>query len=128
MCSSGVLGPTYNLHPSLLPQRLLPASRPAGIKPERLLAAFDWSDTLWRRGELCAQFEGKTVLMGIDDMDVFKGIELKLQAFEQVLIHHAEWRGRLVLVQVTSAARLAFCLLVGEGNGGRCGVYPQQVP
>ncbi|KAL6772144.1 TSPSP1 [Auxenochlorella protothecoides x Auxenochlorella symbiontica] len=78
---------------------------PTGIKPERLLAAFDWSDTLWRRGELCAQFEGKTVLMGIDDMDVFKGIELKLQAFEQVLIHHAEWRGRLVLVQVTSAAR-----------------------
>jgi len=27
------------------------------------------------------------------------------QAFEQVLAHHPEWRGKLVLVQVTSAAR-----------------------
>ena len=52
-----------------------------------------------------AQFKGKTVLLGVDDMDVFKGIELKLQAFEQVLAHHPEWRGKLVLVQVTSAAR-----------------------
>jgi hypothetical protein len=30
------------------------------------------------------QFKDKTVLIGVDDMDVFKGIELKLQAFEQV--------------------------------------------
>lgn len=67
---------------------------PTGIKPERLLAAFDWSDTLWRRGELCAQFEGKTVLMGIDDMDVFKGIELKLQAFERVVLRAARRRRR----------------------------------
>lgn len=28
-----------------------------------------------------------------------------LQAFEQVLAIHPEWRGKLVLVQVTSAAR-----------------------
>lgn len=31
------------------------------------------------QGELAAQFAGKTVLLGVDDMDVFKGIELKLQ-------------------------------------------------
>ena len=31
------------------------------------------------QGELAAQFSGKTVLLGVDDMDVFKGIELKLQ-------------------------------------------------
>lgn len=78
---------------------------PTGVKPERLLGAFAWADTRWRRGELRAQFAGRTVLMGLDDMDVFKGIELKLQAFEQVLLHHPEWRGKLVLVQITSAAR-----------------------
>eukprot|EP00887_Chlorella_sp_A99_P001749 scaffold19.g1749.t1 len=78
---------------------------PTGVKPERLLSGFGWSDTIWRRGELEAQFKGKTVLLGVDDMDVFKGIELKLQAFEQVLLHFPEWRGKLVLVQVTSAAR-----------------------
>ncbi|KAI7839449.1 hypothetical protein COHA_006850 [Chlorella ohadii] len=78
---------------------------PTGVNPERLLSGFSWSDTIWRQGELAAQFAGKTVLLGVDDMDVFKGIELKLQAFEQVLAIHPEWRGKLVLVQVTSAAR-----------------------
>lgn len=78
---------------------------PTGVKPERLLDACSWPDTAWRRGELAAQFRGKTVLIGVDDMDVFKGIELKLAAFEQVLVHHPEWRGKLVLIQVTSAAR-----------------------
>ena len=52
-----------------------------------------------------AQFRGQTVLIGVDDMDLFKGIELKLQAFEQVLEHHAEWRGCLVLIQVTNPPR-----------------------
>ncbi len=54
-----------------------------------------------------AQFRGQTVLIGVDDMDLFKGIELKLQALERVLDHHAEWRGRLVLVQVTNPPRQA---------------------
>jgi len=78
---------------------------PTGVKPQRLLDAYAWPDTAWRRGELLEQFRGKTVLIGVDDMDVFKGIELKLAAFEQVLEHYPEWRGKLVLVQVTSAAR-----------------------
>ena len=47
------------------------------------------------------------MLIGVDDMDVFKGIELKLQAVERVLDHRPEWRGRLTLVQVTNAPRSA---------------------
>lgn len=53
----------------------------------------------------CAQFKGQMVLIGVDDMDLFKGIELKLLAVERVLDYHPEWRGRLVLVQVTNAPR-----------------------
>ncbi len=65
--------PTIRLHvPPCLPAF-------AGVNPERLLSGFAWSDTIWRQGELAAQFKGKTVLLGVDDMDVFKGIELKLQ-------------------------------------------------
>ena len=56
-----------------------PPRRRTGVNPERLLSGFGWSDTIWRQGELAAQFKGKTVLLGVDDMDVFKGIELKLQ-------------------------------------------------
>jgi trehalose 6-phosphate synthase/phosphatase len=51
------------------------------------------------------QFKGQTVLIGVDDMDVFKGIELKLLALERVLDHHPEWRGKLTLIQVTNAPR-----------------------
>lgn len=55
-----------------------------------------------------AQFRDQTVLIGVDDMDLFKGIELKLQAVERVLEQHADWRGKLVLVQVTNAPRCGF--------------------
>src|SRR5947209_6683741 len=71
-----------------------------GVNPSRYLDGFSWDEFKWRRGELLAQFEGCTVMLGSDDMDVFKGIELKLQAFERLLDHHPDWRGKLVLVQV----------------------------
>ena len=51
------------------------------------------------------QFKGKTVLLGNDDLDVFKGIELKLAAVDRLLEYHREWRGKLVLIQITNAAR-----------------------
>ena len=51
------------------------------------------------------QFQGKTVLLGNDDLDVFKGIELKLAAVDRLLEYHREWRGKLVLIQITNAAR-----------------------
>lgn len=40
------------------------------------------------------------MLLAVDDLDVFKGIELKLQAYEQLLEEHPEWIGKVVLVQV----------------------------
>ena len=49
------------------------------------------------------------MLLGLDDLDQFKGIEMKFLAFERVLDFHEEWRGKLVLVQVTSPPR-------GRGN------------
>eukprot|EP00183_Erythrolobus_madagascarensis_P002453 CAMPEP_0185849246 /NCGR_PEP_ID=MMETSP1354-20130828/3803_1 /TAXON_ID=708628 /ORGANISM="Erythrolobus madagascarensis, Strain CCMP3276" /LENGTH=987 /DNA_ID=CAMNT_0028549735 /DNA_START=124 /DNA_END=3087 /DNA_ORIENTATION=- len=40
------------------------------------------------------------VLAAIDDLDVFKGISLKLLAFENLLQAYTTYRGRVVLVQV----------------------------
>lgn len=78
---------------------------PTGVNPDRFLEEFQRDDTLWRRGELLTQFQGQTILIGVDDMDLFKGIELKLMAVERVLDHHPEWRGKLVLIQITNAPR-----------------------
>ncbi|KAK8594657.1 hypothetical protein V6N13_015577 [Hibiscus sabdariffa] len=63
------------------------------------------ADKEWRVAELKQQFEGKTVLLGVDDMDVFKGINLKILAMEQMLKLHPKWQGRAVLVQITNPAR-----------------------
>ncbi|WIA31619.1 hypothetical protein OEZ86_002503 [Tetradesmus obliquus] len=78
---------------------------PTGVNPQRLLEGFSWPEFKWRRGELMSQFEGCQILLGVDDLDVFKGIELKLQAFERLLEEHPEWRGKAVLVQITNAPR-----------------------
>lgn len=78
---------------------------PTGVKPDRFLDGVSWPDTAWRAGELASQLEGQTVLLGVDDLDAFKGIELKMLAVERVLDAHPEWRGRLTLVQVSNAPR-----------------------
>lgn len=78
---------------------------PTGVQPERFIGGFQWAETKWRIGELKDQLKGKTVLLGVDDMDMFKGIEMKLLAFERLLDLHEEWRGSLVLVQITNAPR-----------------------
>jgi trehalose 6-phosphate synthase/phosphatase len=44
-------------------------------------------------------------LVGVDDLDVFKGIELKLQAYERVLEEHPEFVGNVVLAQITNEPR-----------------------
>lgn len=76
-----------------------------GVKPQRYLEGFEWPETKWRIGELSEQLKGSTVLLGLDDLDQFKGIEMKFLAFERVLDFHEDWRGKLVLVQVTSPPR-----------------------
>jgi len=78
---------------------------PTGVQPSRLLSGFEWPECKWRRGELLAQFKGRKVLLGVDDMDIFKGIDLKLQAYQTLLTTHPEWIGQVVLVQVTNAPR-----------------------
>ncbi|OMO65436.1 Glycosyl transferase, family 20 [Corchorus olitorius] len=78
---------------------------PVGIHMAQIESVLRLADKEWRVGELKQQFEGKTVLLGVDDMDVFKGINLKLLAMEQMLKQHPKWQGRAVLVQITNPAR-----------------------
>lgn len=78
---------------------------PVGIHMGQIESVMKLADKEWRVQELRQQFEGKTVLLGVDDMDVFKGINLKLLAMEQMLKLHPSWQGRAVLVQITNPAR-----------------------
>ncbi|KAL2466665.1 hypothetical protein Adt_42516 [Abeliophyllum distichum] len=78
---------------------------PVGIHMGHIESAMKLADKEKKFEELKHQFEGKTVLLGVDDMDIFKGINLKLLAMEQLLKQHPKWQGRIVLVQICNPAR-----------------------
>ncbi|CAN4076267.1 unnamed protein product [Withania somnifera] len=78
---------------------------PVGIHMGQLQSVLDLPETETRVGDLRDKFRGQTVLLGVDDMDIFKGISLKLLAFELLLAHHPDQRGKLVLVQIANPAR-----------------------
>ncbi|KAF8499502.1 glycosyltransferase family 20 protein [Gautieria morchelliformis] len=77
---------------------------PVGIDAERVAR-----DTL-RPGvqpkllSLQALYEGKKIIVGRDKLDVVKGVLQKLRAFEKLLVDYPQWRGNVVLIQVTSPA------------------------
>ncbi|XP_075496811.1 putative alpha,alpha-trehalose-phosphate synthase [UDP-forming] 7 [Primulina tabacum] len=78
---------------------------PVGIHMQQIETVLNKANKEWMVGELRQQFKGKTILLGVDDMDIFKGVNLKLLAMEQMLKQHPKWRGRAVLVQIANPAR-----------------------
>lgn len=78
---------------------------PVGIHMGQLEASLENSDTQKLTADLQKQLSGKIVLLGVDDMDVFKGLSLKLLAMENLLSQHSEWQGRVVLIQIANPAR-----------------------
>ncbi|KAI5656320.1 hypothetical protein M9H77_25113 [Catharanthus roseus] len=78
---------------------------PVGIHMGQIQLVLDLPETEAKVAELRDQFRGQTVLLGVDDMDIFKGISLKLLAFEQLLTQNPHKRGKVVLVQIANPAR-----------------------
>ncbi|GER50582.1 trehalose phosphate synthase [Striga asiatica] len=78
---------------------------PVGIHMGQLRSVLDFPETEAKVLRLRETFAGRTVLLGVDDMDIFKGITLKLLAFEQLLTQHPEKRGKVVLIQIANPAR-----------------------
>lgn len=78
---------------------------PVGIHMGQLRSVLNLPETDSRVAELRDQFRGQTVLLGVDDMDIFKGISLKLLAMEQLLTQHPDKRGKVVLVQIANSCQ-----------------------
>ncbi|KAF8040143.1 hypothetical protein BT93_B2386 [Corymbia citriodora subsp. variegata] len=80
---------------------------PVGIHMGQLQSVLSLPETEAKVAELIKQFcgQGRTMLLGVDDMDIFKGISLKLLAMEQLLFQHPEYQGKVVLVQIANPAR-----------------------
>lgn len=45
------------------------------------------------------------IMLGVDRLDMIKGIPQKLLAFEKFLEEHAEWRDKVLLVQIAVPTR-----------------------
>ncbi|XP_065848862.1 probable alpha,alpha-trehalose-phosphate synthase [UDP-forming] 11 [Euphorbia lathyris] len=78
---------------------------PAGIHMGQLESLLDMDSTAKLVKELKEKFEGKIVLVGVDDLDIFKGLSLKFLAMWKLLEEHESLRGKLVLVQIANPAR-----------------------
>ncbi|KAK6141252.1 hypothetical protein DH2020_025007 [Rehmannia glutinosa] len=78
---------------------------PVGIHMGHIESVMRQADKDLKVEELKRQFQGKTVLLGVDDMDIFKGINLKLLAMENMFKQHPNWQGKAVLVQIANPSR-----------------------
>ncbi|KAJ1439038.1 Trehalose-phosphatase [Sesbania bispinosa] len=78
---------------------------PVGIHMGQLQSALNHPSSLAKVREMCKKYEGKKLILGVDDMDMFKGINLKLLAMEQLLQQHPEFQGELILVQIVNPPR-----------------------
>ncbi|GAB2280432.1 Probable alpha,alpha-trehalose-phosphate synthase [UDP-forming] 10 [Dionaea muscipula] len=78
---------------------------PVGIHMGRIKSVLNEPCTSAKVKEIQEHFHGKSLIIGVDDMDIFKGISLKLLAMEHLLQQKPEFQGKLVLVQIINPAR-----------------------
>ncbi len=78
---------------------------PIGIDPSEIRDMVRESVAKNEFTELSRTFAGKKIICGVDRLDYTKGIPQKLEAFEELLSEHPEWRESCVLIQVAAPSR-----------------------
>ncbi|OAY84645.1 Alpha,alpha-trehalose-phosphate synthase (UDP-forming) 5 [Ananas comosus] len=78
---------------------------PVGVDMAQLRSVVAAPEALATLRDLSLAFKDRIVLLGVDDIDLFKGIGLKFLAMERLLEKRPELRGRAVLVQIVNPAR-----------------------
>jgi trehalose 6-phosphate synthase/phosphatase len=64
--------------------------------------AFDNPIISAKSATLLQRFKGQKIIVGRDRLDTVRGVAQKFMAFEKFLEIYPEWRGKVVLIQVTS--------------------------
>lgn len=81
------------------------AAFPIGIDSERFIRALEIHPVQVHIKELQETFAGRKVMLGVDRLDMIKGIPQKLLAFEKFLEENSDWRGKVVLLQIAVPTR-----------------------
>ena len=77
---------------------------PIGIDIKRVSQDRDAPGVTPKLEALRMLYKDKKIIVGREKLDVAKGVYNKLQAFEKFLEVYPEWRGKVVLIQVTTPA------------------------
>ncbi|KAL8148748.1 alpha,alpha-trehalose-phosphate synthase [UDP-forming] 1-like isoform X1 [Apium graveolens] len=81
------------------------AAFPIGIDSDRFIRALELPQVQEHIRELKERFSGRKVMLGVDRLDMIKGIPQKILAFEKFLEENACWRDKVVLLQIAVPTR-----------------------
>ncbi|CAA0816356.1 trehalose-phosphatase/synthase 2 [Striga hermonthica] len=81
------------------------AAFPIGIDSERFIRALKLRQVQEHIKELNERFSGRKVMLGVDRLDMIKGIPQKILAFEKFLEENPYWRDKAVLLQIAVPTR-----------------------
>ncbi|KAL3503068.1 hypothetical protein ACH5RR_037517 [Cinchona calisaya] len=81
------------------------AAFPIGIDSDRFIRALEVPQVQEHIKELKERFAGRKVMLGVDRLDMIKGIPQKLLAFEKFLEENPNWRDKVVLLQIAVPTR-----------------------
>ncbi|XP_022720951.1 alpha,alpha-trehalose-phosphate synthase [UDP-forming] 1-like [Durio zibethinus] len=81
------------------------AAFPIGIDSDRFIRALELPQVQDHMKELKERFAGRKVMLGVDRLDMIKGIPQKILAFEKFLEENPDWRDKVVLLQIAVPTR-----------------------
>ncbi|KAJ4726520.1 Alpha,alpha-trehalose-phosphate synthase 1 [Melia azedarach] len=81
------------------------AAFPIGIDSHRFIRALEIPQVQDHIRELKETFSGRKVMLGVDRLDMIKGIPQKILAFEKFLEENPDWRDKVVLLQIAVPTR-----------------------
>ncbi|XP_030525172.1 alpha,alpha-trehalose-phosphate synthase [UDP-forming] 1-like [Rhodamnia argentea] len=81
------------------------AAFPIGIDAVRFIGALDTPPVQEHMKELKERFAGRKVMLGVDRLDMIKGIPQKILAFEKFLEENSDWHDKVVLLQIAVPTR-----------------------
>ncbi|KAJ8458618.1 hypothetical protein OPV22_031544 [Ensete ventricosum] len=81
------------------------AAFPIGIDSDRFKRALELPAVKEHVNELTHRFAGRKVMLGVDRLDMIKGIPQKILAFEKFLEENPSWRDKVVLLQIAVPTR-----------------------
>ncbi|KAK7359163.1 hypothetical protein VNO77_01111 [Canavalia gladiata] len=81
------------------------AAFPIGIDSERFIQALELPEVQDHMKELKERFAGRKLMLGVDRLDMIKGIPQKILAFEKFLEENSHWHDKVVLLQIAVPTR-----------------------